>query len=79
MSERHQVTATIGPFYGYVVSLTPEQADQAVLDKWGIRRSEPPYDMAIPPSEFPSLTEAERVHAEQAARAWWSEQPGFGK
>ena len=68
--ERSVVTATLGPWRGYVLTLPADQAARAIADGWAVAQAEPPYDLAMLPHDFPELSEAERVAAEAAARAW---------
>jgi hypothetical protein len=68
--DRHQVTATIGPWTGTVLTMSKTEADQAVADGWAVERSAPPYDMAVPRNEYPGLSEQARAQAEAAAWAW---------
>jgi len=68
--DRTQVTATMGPWAGYVMTMDYADAERAIADGWAVARSEPPFDMAVPPAEFPELDEESRDRALRAAWAW---------
>jgi hypothetical protein len=68
--DRTQITATAGPWTGYVLTMDRDQAEQAIADGWAVARSEPPFDMAVPSQEFPELDDETRERALRAALAW---------
>jgi hypothetical protein len=72
--ERYQITAIIGPWCGYVITLPKDEALAAVADRWAVARDEPPYDMAVAPTDYPKLTGDERAAAAAAAQAWFDRQ-----
>ena len=69
--EQYQVTAIMGPFTGYVLTMPMAQAMQAVDDGWAMMRIKPPFDLAVPPADYyQDLSDDERSLAAQAAQAW---------
>jgi hypothetical protein len=64
--DRTQITATAGPWCGYVLTMDYAAAEQAIADGWAVGRREPPFDMAVPSQEFPEP----REQALRAALAW---------
>ena len=69
--EQYQVTAIMGPFTGYVLTMSKAQAMQAVDDGWAMMRIRPPFDLAVPPADYiQDFSDDERNHAAQAAQAW---------
>lgn len=64
------VTATLGPYCGYVMNMPDQEAEQAISDRWAVAQAEPPYDLAVKPNDYPALTDTEREAAEHAARVW---------
>jgi hypothetical protein len=69
--EQYQVTAIMGPFCGYVLTMSKEDAVQAVDDGWAMMRIRPPFDLAVPPADYTQdLSADERKHAARAAQAW---------
>jgi len=69
--EQYQVTAIMGPFCGYVLTMPKAQALQAVDDGWAMMRIKPPFDLAVPPADYiQDLSDDERKHAARAAQAW---------
>jgi hypothetical protein len=69
--KQYQVTAIMGPFTGYVLTMSKAQAMQAVDDGWAMMRIRPPFDLAVPPADYiQDFSDDERNHAAQAAQAW---------
>ena len=69
--KQYQVTAIVGPFTGYVLTMSVAEAVQAVDDGWAMMRINPPFDLAVPPTDFiQDFSDDEREHATQAAQAW---------
>jgi hypothetical protein len=64
------VTATLGPYRGYVMNMADDEAAQAIADRWAVAQTEPPFDLAVDPNDYPILTDDERRTAEHAARVW---------
>lgn len=73
--ETKQVEALFGPYTGSILTMTANDADAAVAEKWALDPPRtPPIDPAAPP--LPTLTAEERQAAEDAANDWAAEQRG---
>ena len=69
--KQYQVTAIVGPFTGYVLTMSVAEAVQAVDDGWAMMRIEPPFDLAVPPADyFQDMSDDECKRAARAAQAW---------
>ena len=58
---RWVVTATVGPWCGTVMTLPQADAEQAISEQWAVARTEPPFDMAIAPKDYPLFSDVERA------------------